>query len=327
MTEGNIEFHQFVTDETPHAMWDLDIRERNLEFLSSIDPEYFNHIAKTHAPLLNGADRQYAAMALRIAYSQGLETMFALLGALIQADGCVVGWMLKYRNYDLENLIFKIQNEKPIYSQIKTKITWSNLSEIVIPDFQDDTEHIKAVREGFARAWRRFAEDFLHVKWKTEYNSIKHGSRARIGGFTIKIGLQDDIGIPSKPEQMVQLGGSEFGSKFFSPVTVGDKNNFQLKSNSINWNPENFVHGLMLISAGIQNIISTLKAMNGISNTEVEWSVPTSNSEGIFDAPWKDRPGVILFDYGIDLSLDAAALRSSKDILAIYEIVDIKADK
>jgi len=62
-----------------------------------------------HSELLEGDQKQYAAATLRIAYSQGLETLFALLCAVVQAPDCVIGWFLKYRNSELFELVRKIR--------------------------------------------------------------------------------------------------------------------------------------------------------------------------------------------------------------------------
>ena len=86
----------FVVNETPHCLWDVETySERTLEFVRGIDPTYYDHIAYIHGDLLEGDEKQYAATALRIAYTQGLETLFALVGAVVQAPYCIAGWVLK----------------------------------------------------------------------------------------------------------------------------------------------------------------------------------------------------------------------------------------
>src|SRR4051812_7198190 len=114
MTE--IQYSRFVVNETPYCVWDWDITEQNLEFINSIDPRYFEHIAKIHGEMLEGEDQQYAAIALRTAYAHSLETFFALLCATIQAPDCVVGWLLKYRNKELFDLVRKIDNRRKVFS-------------------------------------------------------------------------------------------------------------------------------------------------------------------------------------------------------------------
>ena len=69
----------FVTDKTPRACWDWDLEQKNIEFLKGIDPNYFSYIVETHAENLEGKHRQQAALAIRTAYSQALEVLFALL--------------------------------------------------------------------------------------------------------------------------------------------------------------------------------------------------------------------------------------------------------
>ena len=98
----------FVVNETSYCLWDMETYgERTLEFVRGIDPTYFDHIASIHGELLEGDEKQYAATALRIAYTQGLETLFALIGAVVQAPYCVAGWVLKYTNKDLYELVKK----------------------------------------------------------------------------------------------------------------------------------------------------------------------------------------------------------------------------
>ncbi|HEV7746101.1 MAG TPA: hypothetical protein VGO56_13965 [Pyrinomonadaceae bacterium] len=92
---------RFAVNETPYCFWDLDVHGKNLEFVNKIDPKYFEHIADLHGELLEADQKQYAAAALRLAYSHGLETLFALLCPAVQAPDCVIGWFLKYRNSEL----------------------------------------------------------------------------------------------------------------------------------------------------------------------------------------------------------------------------------
>ena len=107
---------KFVVNETPYCFWDLDVHGKNLEFINKIDPKYFDHIADLHSESLDGDQKKYAAAALRIAYSHGLETLFALLCAVVQAPDCVIGWFLKYRNTELFDLVKKISEGRIIYS-------------------------------------------------------------------------------------------------------------------------------------------------------------------------------------------------------------------
>lgn len=91
----NIEHCPFVVDETPYCLWECNLARLNLTFLESIDPYYFQHVVETFAPMLEGEAKHYAAVALRSGYSHGLETLFALLCAFVQAPQCPAGWIIK----------------------------------------------------------------------------------------------------------------------------------------------------------------------------------------------------------------------------------------
>src|SRR5688500_3154997 len=110
MTMTEIHPIRFAVNETPYCFWSLDPVTQDLEFLNNIDPLYFEHIANLLGEALEGDQKQYAAAAIRIAYSQGLETLFAFLCALVQAPDCVIGWVLKYQNRDLFAVVKKINN-------------------------------------------------------------------------------------------------------------------------------------------------------------------------------------------------------------------------
>jgi hypothetical protein len=75
---AGIQYNKFAINETPYCIWDWDIRKLNLDFLETIDPHYFEHIANIHGQFLEDGEKQYAATALRVAYSHGLESLFAL---------------------------------------------------------------------------------------------------------------------------------------------------------------------------------------------------------------------------------------------------------
>lgn len=75
----------YVVNKEPYCIWEVDIKERNKEFLNGIDPEYFYYLAELHA---GADDEKRAAIALRSTLHHAMETMFSLLGAYIQAPDC-----------------------------------------------------------------------------------------------------------------------------------------------------------------------------------------------------------------------------------------------
>jgi len=103
----------YFVGERPQVTWAWDLDDRNLRFLCGIDAGYFTHIASTEGALLESEARHFAVAALRVAYGQALETLFALAGAAVQAPGCVVGWMLAYRNDELLHLVRAMASGRP----------------------------------------------------------------------------------------------------------------------------------------------------------------------------------------------------------------------
>src|ERR1700749_2873767 len=71
----------------------------SLRFLQGVDHHYWEYQSAVHGQQLEAEDiahRQRAAAALRIAYGQGLEALFAFIGALVQAPSCPLAWLLAY---------------------------------------------------------------------------------------------------------------------------------------------------------------------------------------------------------------------------------------
>jgi hypothetical protein len=159
-----VESVQFVVDETPYACWDWDLSGKNREFLEGLDADYFRYAAETNTTNLDGEDKHWAALSLRVTYSQGLETLFALLCALVQAPQCVVGWMLAYQNRELERLVYKISRRQPVYSRLTVQPSWRNLAELVYCDVVCEPEKKRWMQEGFGKLWERFAGEFTDAK-------------------------------------------------------------------------------------------------------------------------------------------------------------------
>lgn len=310
---------RFVINETPYCFWSLDPIGQDLEFLNKTDPRYFEHVADLHSEALEGDQKQYAAAAVRIAYSQGLETLFAFLCAVAQAPDCVLGWFLRYQNRDLKEVVRKISNKEPIYTKLRCKrVTWSVISEVVFSKVQTgDDEKNKAIRDNFACLWRRFASDFLNKHHELEYNSIKHGLRARLGGFYLALGAEDTPGVSAPPEQMRVVGSSEFGSSFFFPEKLHDARNFTVSHQSLNWNPENFLYGLKLISISIGDVISFLKAFHGLPATDLKFTWLTDDA--VYNEPWSRSSGITSMGLTSPIIEQMITPLTKDEILSVYD--------
>lgn len=174
-----------IVGKRPLSVWDVDLGYKNQRFLSSIDPDYFNYLSQIHSQpandqeLLTDKQSQHSALALRTAYSQALETLFALLFASIQAPHCIPAWISNYKNHELVELIEKIQNNKPIDSVLDSETpTWPDIYDTLF-NLKENDNGIFTARSGFTKTWSCFASDFLNESFSREYNSIKHGLRIR----------------------------------------------------------------------------------------------------------------------------------------------------
>lgn len=309
----------FVVNENPYCLWDVETYgERTLEFVRGIDPTYYDHIASIHGDLLEGDEKQYAATALRIAYTQGLETLFALIGAVVQAPYCIAGWVLKYTNKDLYELVKKINEQQPIITQlVNTKVTWQAIADLVFSNLRmGDEEKDKELRRCFANLWKRFAKDYLDDINIAEYNSLKHGSRAHMGPYHLAMGLEDTPGVPAPPERMETISASQFGSSFLVPVKLHDRRNFTVKTFRKNWQPQNMIYGLNFISMSIGNVLSFIKIFHKESVEKAPFSFPPDFDD--FKKPWAEHGGMVV-NWGARIDERDVTPLTEEEILKFYE--------
>ena len=287
----DLQYRFFLIDDKPYCLWDKNINEKTLDFLDSIEPNYYEYFSDAIVSSASEDNIHYASLALRTMYSQALETFFAILCASIQAPRCIPGWIILYRNNDLRNVVKKIHNGIPLISQLKVeRLTWELCSEIILSSIVlDDKEKEADIKLSFGRLWSRFASDFLDNGFISEYNSIKHGLRVSAGGFELAFGIQDEPGIP--PKNMQLIGKSKFGTGFHVLERFeNSRHHIRLKQQHRNWHPQDFAFGLKLVSMSIANVVSTLKIVNGISPESVKFHWP--DDFDIFDEPWKRSSGL-----------------------------------
>ena len=317
-----LECVRFAVDVTPYACWEWDVRGRNLEFLRGIDPGYYQYVADANAEHLDDDEHKHnAALAIRMGYSQALETFFALLGALLQAPECAYGWLMRYRVVELRRLVEKVRYEREVLTihDFARYPSWKKLSDGILQFLGHDDEKKAWITEGFAKAWGRFSGDFLNAKVTDEYNCAKHGLRGRLGGVRLSYGKQDGPSQPTKPEAMKTIGGSDFGSSFFTcePLQKEGKSNFRARRLSRNWVPENFINALHLLSMSISNVVSTLRIVNGEDPGKCLFHNP--DRPEAFDTPWSLSCG--LTDANMDriLTADQVEPKTKQEILDVYK--------
>jgi hypothetical protein len=282
-----IQYANFMVADRPYCLWDYDI-SLTRRFLEGIDPKYFEYVADTHLDEAVDNQSMQASLAIRTAYSQALETLFAFIGATLQAPHCVPAWLALYTNRDLRDIVGWITDRKPLPSVLDSKtLSWQLVSEFVHTNLVlDDAEEQERIKAGYAKLWARFASDFLNTGFTNEYNSIKHGLRVKPGGSYVAFRREDEPGKPSPTESRTLAGKSEYGSSYYVFEKLLDKTfHIRLVQHFHLWHPEDFAYGLILISMSIQNVISALRILNAVPADEVRFTWLTE--EETLQEPWK----------------------------------------
>lgn len=211
--EDVLQYSPFVVGDRPFCVWEWDLRQRNREFLDSVDPNYFRYAAAVHADQIDGDHSQVAALGLRLTYSHAMEAFFALLCAALQAPGCIFGWFDKYKEDDIRTLLERIKLGGRVRSVVELEETsWAGISTVIhrclaLEDKQKETR----IKDRYAELWAWLALEFLNPLVHREYNCIKHGMRVGKGGFHMTAGIEAIPGVPASPEAMQSLGAVRSG--------------------------------------------------------------------------------------------------------------------
>ena len=150
----DLECRYLMINQRPLCVWGTNIDKNNKDFIDSIDPDYFDYLRSIHSQAFDrdeivdlDVQSQYAALSLRTAYSQSLETLFSLMFSTIQSPYCVPAWMNSYKNHELKNLVEKVhQGKEPILSiHGSEKLSWSAIYDrffqLILP--QEMSFHLK----------------------------------------------------------------------------------------------------------------------------------------------------------------------------------------
>ncbi|HUT30324.1 MAG TPA: hypothetical protein VMX13_11085 [Sedimentisphaerales bacterium] len=321
VSQNGYQYIAFKVHDRPYCLWGVDLPQRNLEAIHNIDSEHFDFLAQLYCEKLQSEHKQNVALAIRMAYGHALETLFSLICATLQAPFCFYAWMLKYRPSDVPRMIREIRNHNfhlylsPSYN-VKLS-SWKDFS-MMIHLVQGEEQNANIAIK-FGEFWQKLSSEFIDENFRNEYNSIKHGCRVKSGGFSISVGLEHIPGVAPSKDKMKPLGGSEFGTSFFLAQEIkgnilGRDPNFKTRRLSLNWNAENNVHALTLISLSIHNIKSFLKHVNHVE--EVTFSFPEELE--LFEMPWKKKPGVLNCSFDLNLDDTKIIKKTCNDIEAIF---------
>jgi hypothetical protein len=267
-----------VVGKKLYCAWDPDLGTKNRDFLAGVDPSYYAYVAEVHGPLVAGEQAKHAALAIRLAYSQALETFFALLGAAIQAPHAAVAWVLLYKANDLKWLVEQLVAGAPVRTLLRDGDTsWRGLA-AAMHKLVDDPEQRAQLTDACATLWAQFAADFLDKPALDEYNSIKHGLRARTRGLTVSVAPAAPDGGPPPDEAFLVLGAADFGGGFYvkepAAKDKGARGNIRLRYCYRSWTPEHLVAGLELLAISIHNVLTTLRVEAGGARDALHFLAP-----------------------------------------------------
>lgn len=315
----------FMVNEKPYTLWMYgDFKEKSIEFVDSIDDTYFEKIAQVYNQSFQDNDfKDASALALRLAYSHGLETLFTYLCATIQAPLAPQAWVSLISNKELREIVKKISTYKNVPTVIEdTPLCWQFVANFILRGLSLENEsHELQIKTEFAKLWGKWAHEFVDEAFQREYNAIKHGLRIKQGGFSMSFGREIIPGKRPDPKDMQVLGTGKFGASFLETYSVeNSQNNLFLKLTSRNWDPDDMTYGLLLISMSIKNILSCLRILNGFDGTKVIFSYPTEIS-AFEECFWRSRKlGVTAMrGWGLNVTDKLIASFTPKEMSEFYK--------
>jgi hypothetical protein len=294
----------FAVNDEPYCLWELDVKQRNLEFLDGLDPDYFSYVLETH---LNSESEKRAIVALRQSLHHATETMFSLLAAFVQAPDCAYAWIGKCSNTQLREVVERItggDSTLPSKLAIPT-VDWKAVATVIFATYFPESERQRLTVEAFSMLWARLSGELTDEAQIDEYNSMKHGFRLRSGGFALAAGIEPAFGVAAPESAMQTLANSTFGATFFKIEKISSKKgspHIRSRRTSINWSLERTALLLQLVYRSIHNVISALRVVNGVLPTQCKFLRPSQDSD--FEQPWLYSTGVtsMSLDFIIDES-------------------------
>ena len=130
------QFVIFPVNKRAYSVWSFNVRRDNLEFIKGISADFFSYLGTIHGDKTDGDDGAHAAIALRLAYHHGVETLLSLLAGTLQAPEAIVAWMGKCRTSDLREIVEDISNKNQSLLRLLgvKEVSWRGLSQIISVD-------------------------------------------------------------------------------------------------------------------------------------------------------------------------------------------------
>ena len=286
----------FAVGDEPYLLWDQDVPERTRVFLSGLDAEYFSYILRTNE---STGDELRASVAIRLALHHATETMFSLIGALVQAPDCPYAWIAKCSTSELREVVRRISDgDRTLISKFKlSSLGWEPIASLVFEGLEPGSERQRRVIQNFSKLWHRIAANQFTEAVGDEYNALKHGFRTTPGGFKLHAGPAVSSNEPPAESEMKFLGGSAHGANFYKVGRLEGSGGRHLSSQriAVNWSLTGDALLLELVALSIHNIVTRLKTANGFLRDECVYK--TLDNDEDFILPWQQTPGVSRFAF------------------------------
>lgn len=282
----------FAVGDEPYLLWDEEVEERTRDFLSGLDPEYFSYVIQVNT---NTGNNERESVAIRLALHHAAETLFSLIGALLQAPDCPYAWIARCSTPELRQVIKRIgAGDSTLISKFKlTSVGWDSVAALVFEALDPGTDRQSRLISCFSGLWRRVAAEHLSDAVADEYNALKHGFRTRPGGFKLHWSPASTTDGRPPESEMELLGESRFGAMFYKVERLAGGGNRHLSSRRIasNWSLVRDSLLLQLLQLSIHNVVTRLKRANGVPKEECHFKVIDTEDDYLF--PWKHSPSVI----------------------------------
>ena len=251
----------------------IKYQKKNLYFLNNIDPNYFYNYTEIFKNKGNITIPE--SIIVKNCFFHAVETFFTILFSILQAPFYVLGWLQFYKLDKIKKLIKVIENNDKSFKYFKVFLdnySWDSISKL-INRVDGNTSKIKDIEIFFTNYWSFLAKIFVDDDFHNEYNSIKHGFRSSFGGFNMSIKKEND-----QNSKFRKIKGSIFGSSYFVideySKTEENINQFCLMEHFQNWDIENIILNIELLSYSINNLKSFGLILNGIPGNKVYFEFP-----------------------------------------------------
>lgn len=245
-----IEYARFAILERPICIWDPTIDSRNLRFLKAFDADFFCLRERAWSGQKDEHPLK-SAIALRIDFGMALETLFAVLGAVVQAPHCVFGWLSLYRNEELLEIVDRLRkgNSFPGLSPFRHPTFEGIAKAILLPVAATDSLMYERLVDELSKTWRHFAHVFCDPIKSAEYNSLKHGFRVQATPFQMTVRRTDtgDVALHAN----VEAGIAFMGLK----KNPDRRFDFSISNHTLALEPEAYAASLELVAVSVHNAI------------------------------------------------------------------------